>query len=226
MRDNTVKSTFEKWLQDIFVESEDTTLYDPNSEHVWYDFDENPEIEVEYILRLFTSPVEYTNGYSDEQINKMLWCLINESSPHLYHLLDDKIPFDLRVQVVNAMYIVYEKLFVTRCSNGTTAWANEETTKQFNPLNSICYMWWDIIPLYGKSGNRTREKLDSYCLDVMERILQLNSIACQESALHGLGHWQNAYPKRVKRIIDEYLKREIDNELREYARQACTGMIL
>jgi hypothetical protein len=38
----------------------------------------------------------------------------------------------------------------------------------------------------------------------MEHTLWLNSLACQESALHGLGHWQALYPEQVAGIVDHF----------------------
>lgn len=109
-----------------------------------------------------------------------------------------------------------------------SAYKNKEQTADHNPLNGVCYMWWDIIPFYGKSGDARREVFDPHCLDVMEMTLQLPSIACQESALHGLGHWEHAYPDRVKRVIDAFLKAnpDVDPELREYALDARVGGVL
>jgi hypothetical protein len=39
----------------------------------------------------------------------------------------------------------------------------------------------------------------------MEHILGLGSLACQESALHGLGHWQRQHATEVARIIDAFV---------------------
>ncbi len=36
----------------------------------------------------------------------------------------------------------------------------------------------------------------------MARTLAIPHLACQEGALHGLGHWQRAYPDRVAAIVD------------------------
>ena len=65
-------------------------------------------------------------------------------------------------------------------------------------------------------------------LDVMTQTLNLDSDACREGALHGLGHWAMYYPKRVAAIIDEFLKKNPDlrPELRNYALGARTGCVL
>ena len=60
------------------------------------------------------------------------------------------------------------------------------------------------------------------------RILRLQSVACQESALHGLGHWAVDYNTIVRPIIDGYLSdnRALRPELRAYAEGARVGGVL
>lgn len=62
----------------------------------------------------------------------------------------------------------------------------------------------------------------------MERTLRLSSIACQESALQGLEHWEHAYPEQIHKIIDEFLERETlnDSGLHQYALAAREGIVL
>ncbi|MBP0116549.1 hypothetical protein JWS04_36965, partial [Bradyrhizobium vignae] len=45
--------------------------------------------------------------------------------------------------------------------------------------------------------------LHDCALQTMDRIL-FKSIACQESALHGLGHWHRDYREKVSHIIDRF----------------------
>jgi hypothetical protein len=62
----------------------------------------------------------------------------------------------------------------------------------------------------------------------MARILGLKSLACQESALHGLGHWQRGHDRQVSAIIDSFLAAnpEIDTRLIGYANSARCGCVL
>jgi hypothetical protein len=69
------------------------------------------------------------------------------------------------------------------------------------------------------------DALEDACLSVMERTLYLPHPACQESALHGLGHWQDDYPDRVEATIESYLESEPAPELREYAALAREGRV-
>jgi hypothetical protein len=66
-------------------------------------------------------------------------------------------------------------------------------------------MWWDIIPIYGQPDVPERSELDQEILGMLESTLQLDSIACRESALHGLGRWPHYYPVQVGKIIDAFL---------------------
>ena len=62
----------------------------------------------------------------------------------------------------------------------------------------------------------------------MEWTLQLDSIPCRESALHGLGHWQHAYPEQVGEIIDRFSMshRQLPEKLQAYMMNAYTGYVL
>jgi hypothetical protein len=230
MDTNQTDMTFEQWIQCLFEHSIKDPIYNPNVDldSDWDGCEIDSKKEVEYIGRLFTSPMESLEGYTDTQIGKGLWILINEIEPYMYELFNEDIPVQMRVQVVKSMNNVFEQLFAPRCSDYLNHLIRAKEENHQNPLNSTCYMWWDIIPLYGKSGDSSRELLDSHCVGVMEHVLHLDSIACQESALHGLGHWKHVYPKRVNKIIDDFIEREkcIDDRLRQYALDARSGHVL
>jgi hypothetical protein len=89
-------------------------------------------------------------------------------------------------------------------------------------------MWWDSIPIAGHPDDPAREQMDETILWVMNATLQLDSIACRESVLHGLGHWHLHYPKQVEGIIQNFLQRNqvLPDNLRTYALSALKGCIL
>jgi hypothetical protein len=89
-------------------------------------------------------------------------------------------------------------------------------------------MWWDIAPISPHPEEPKRREFDRAILNVMESTLQLDSIACRESALHGLGHWQYKYPDRVGEIINKFSMehRELRKELERYMGNAFTGYVL
>ena len=82
-------------------------------------------------------------------------------------------------------------------------------------------MWWDFDCWYSAPS--------SALLTVMRSTLDIDNVACQESALHGPGHWYDRqHPEEVERIIDEFLGRgqNLRSELRQYAQAARAGLVM
>jgi hypothetical protein len=59
-------------------------------------------------------------------------------------------------------------------------------------------MWWDILPVYGGPRPEDRDTLHEAAFGTMAAVLEMPSIACQESALHGLGHWRSFFPQSTE----------------------------
>jgi hypothetical protein len=89
-------------------------------------------------------------------------------------------------------------------------------------------MWWDEFPCIALPGDPHLSLLHDSALRTMKRILNLGSLACQESALHGLGHWQHTHASQVAAIIDGFLaaRPELDPPVVIYARSARCGCVL
>ncbi|MEM9951832.1 MAG: hypothetical protein AAF846_09545 [Chloroflexota bacterium] len=183
-----------------------------------------PNTLVAYLKRAFTEIDTIAQSYSDAQMNQGINYVINNAcSDFIFCLVDDSVPLSQRLKAVEAMANVYEKLYAVKCSNQPLP----DYSPDANPLDHTCYMWWDIIPFYGKSGNVSYEQLDQSILQVMQRTLQLDNYLCQRGALHGLGHWKHAYPEQVEAIIDAFLERDNLHEATiQYAKVARTGYIL
>jgi len=215
--------TFEDWLTYCF----DHPVSDPE----WhFDIDAptcdlSAETTVEYLTRLFTTSQKYLDRFSDDQLNQGLWYLASPScSDTMFCLVDVSIPEAERIACVRAMQCLYANLFASRCSDITsngTAHVGDRSA-----LNSVCYMWWDILPIHGKPEDPNRVKLDDAILTLLEDCLAISSQACQESALHGLGHWASSYPARVKSSIQRYLAAsQVSQLLRNYALAAEVGNV-
>jgi hypothetical protein len=220
-------SDFEEWVKTIF----DRPL--PESymnEWYWTEDDDlyptlSPAQIVDYLTRLFEQSAELLADYSDGQINQGLMYLMNNAcSSYAFALLDESVPWENRRQCFNAMPILFEGVFAVRC----TPYLSHLDELDVTSLNSICYMWWDVIPFLGQPDKPAYKALDQACLDVMEKTLKLKSDACRENALHGLGHWHFVYPERVEKIIDAFLKANpnIRKELKQYALSARAGCVL
>jgi hypothetical protein len=185
-----------------------------------------PAVAVAPLTRLFLSPSAVLAPYSDEQINQGLWCIAHAgNSDFVFSIVDATLPVTDRMACVIAMTGLYDDLFAPRCAP-TLGHASDGAGGE-RPLNSACYMWWDLLPMFACPADTDRATLDLVALAVMRHALQMDSIACQESALHGLGHWAVAYPAVVQTPIDAFLERgDVDPAIRQYALNARDGHLL
>jgi hypothetical protein len=214
--------TFDDWVLHMFNH--------PVTETAWHwdlDADEvelEPQQVIAYTTRLFTNARELLTPYTDAQVNQGLWFLIGEGHTPLTVLTDANNPLDERSRCIHAITQVFEQSFLPRC----TPHLSHVDEPGASPLNLVCYMWWDIFPLRGQPKDASRQEIDAACLSVMETTLQLPSIACQESALHGLGHWGRYYEGRCQSIISTFMQRHRDlrPQLRTYAESAQKGCVL
>lgn len=214
--------SFDDWVRHLF----DHSVAKP----AWYLDDDADTAAVEpgrvitYATDLFARSAELLAAYADDQANQGLWCLISEVSSPLYALAEESVPLEQRANCIRSVSTVFEQCFVPRC----TAHLSHLNEPGAGALNSVCYMWWDIFPLCGQPEDTARREINEACLSVMESTLQLPSIACQESALHGLGHWGLSYRGRCRSIISTFMKRHgnLRPELREYAARAKESRVL
>jgi hypothetical protein len=217
--------TFEQWLTYVFdhpAEDGKQAWYWDTDRDWW---DEDTADTIQFLTQAFENAAVVLQPYSDAQLKQGLWFIADNScSNHMFALMDNSVPWPARQRCIRSIYKLYEGCFVPRC----TPHLSHVDEPGASPLNLVCYMWWDLIPIYGKPDVPERSELDQEILAVMESTLQLDSIACRESALHGLGHWQHYYPQRVGEIIDAFLMkhRELRKELETYAANAYVGYVL
>ena len=223
MQESPTFLSFEDWVKQVF----DHEVREPE----WYwdkdawEWKAPTELTVKYFTQLFEQPLPVLANYSDEQLNQGFWYLISPgASSHLFAVTDETVPLELRLRCVKSMQKVFDQLFDGRCSDHLSH-IDEKGAK---PLNSICYMWWDLAPLQLEPDKPSKESISKAALEVMAATLKLGSIACQESALHGLGHWELFYPTEVAAIVDQYLNdnTELRTELKDYALNAREGHVL
>jgi len=210
-----------KWVAMIFDH--------PVSDPAWYwEIDapcwEGSPAEVALLIaETFERSGELLAPYSDAQLNQGLWHLIqNASAEYAYVFTDPEIPFPLRVRTLRSFVPLFEQAMAARCSPHLAHLDEREA----NPLNSVCYMWWDVIPIHGMPEDPGRRDFDQEVLAVFQCLLAIPHDACRESALHGLGHWAFSYS--VAPIIDAFLAQTpgLRPELAAYARKARDGDVL
>lgn len=226
MHEQLKNLTFKGWLTYVFdhpvpVDNEKAWYWD--IERDWWH--EDPADVIHFLTQAFENADVVFQPYSDAQLNQGLWFIAsNACSNHMFALLDGSVPWPAQKRCIYSIHQLYEQCFAKRCSPHLGHLGEEGA----NPLNMVCYMWWDIIPIHGKPDDPTWKEFDQDILQVLESALQLDSIACRESALHGLGHWQHHYPERVGEIIDNFSMshRDLPKDLEAYMMNAYVGYVL
>ena len=211
---------FDAWVDHVF----DHPVVDP----AWHwdisaDVTEpSPATSVGYLTKLFKSADTILARFSDEQLNQAFWYLAsNACSNYMFALLEDGVAWPKRQECIRSIGNLFERVFAKRCSEHLSHLDEPGA----NPLNSACYMWWDSFPSWGDPADASCLERDAEILEVMRKTLSLDSIACQEAALHGLGHWHMHYLEQTETIIDDYLQRDTDLrvKLKDYAHSARRG---
>jgi hypothetical protein len=198
------------------------------SSQQWYFGDDvnlwlgDPTQSVEYMTRLFSEPVERLSAFTDAQLDQGFWYLLSIGGI-MSELNNEAVPLKSRVACIESFAPLFAKLFKQRCTPHLGHLSQEDSGE----LNSSCYMWWDIMPLYPQSKLASIKACEEVALVVMEEIGNIDSIACKESALHGLGHWNSYYPDQVKLIIKKFIlkNKSISADLLLYAESAAIGQI-
>ena len=218
--------TFEDWLTYVFdhpvpVDNDQAWYWDLDRDR----WDDNAANSVRFMTQAFENAAVVFEPYTDAQLNQGLWFIASHAcSNHMFGLLDENVPWPERQRCVYSIHQLFEGCFSRRCSPHLS----HVDEPGASPLNLACYMWWDLVPIYGRPDEPQQAALDAAILQVMESTLQLDSIACREAALHGLGHWQHAYPERVGEIIDRFsmTRPQLPEKLRAYMIHAYTGYVL
>jgi len=180
-------------------------------------------IELAHLTRLLTDPATVLGPYDDDVVGRGIWSLFDSGGAASTLLLaDPTLPLDDRLAATRAIGNLYADLFVPRCQERLGHRGEQEGW-----LEMACYMLWDLAAFAGEPGSREGNLLEDAILDVLERALRLPHVACQESALHGLGHRVARHPDRVPMIIDRWLRAggARNDQLREYARAARSGCV-
>lgn len=212
---------FTRWLTHVFDHPGEGPEWFRASDAIFWQVSD--AVTAACLVRAFETADTSLSRYSDAQVARGFDYLHACDGFHAFNsLMTEPVPWSAQEVAFNSIYSLFERCFAPQLSAG--AWTVT------NPLNSTCYMWWDIFPLYPKQYpvDPLGPKRDALVLDVMRRTLTLAPLACQEGAIHGLGHWNMADPASVRQIIGEYLARNptLPRKLRDYAMSASSGSVL
>lgn len=213
--------SFEDWILFVFCWPEpEHGLIGGNRFYTDEWWDAPSAIKVNYLTRLFENPVEALADYSDGEIAQGLWDIVGDGE-YSEALSDCTVPLRDRLRCIAAAATLFRDLFAPRCTAHL-----EHRSETGNPLNTICYMWWDLF--YISPAPAEQAMVFEAVVRSQTATLYLPSIACQEAALHGFGHWLAIDTPTIQATIDRWLHQnpELRPELRNYALSARCGCVL
>ena len=178
------------------------------------------------ITETFENAGELLARFSDEQLDQGFWFLIGPTDPEFMQtLVDATIRIDERLRALRSFVSLFEQVMAIRC----TPHLSHLDDRYANPLNSACYMWWDL--LRDQLWNRVCSPLQTEIIATLRDLLAIPHDACRESALHGIGHIYCDNPQcraELPEIIEEFLTNTpgLRPELVAYAERASVGHVL
>lgn len=216
-------SSFERWVRECFERplAGGACVCGTDLDH---DF-ETPVQALEWRARLFASAGSLLHDYSNEQVAQGLDHLASHShSDDMLALAAPSIPSDVRIRCLESFVPLFRDVFAVRCAPLLSSVPSSSS----NPLNGVCYMWWDAMDYYPGPEEPGRRPVDLVAVRTMGELLDLESIACKESAVHGLGHWRHAYREQVEALLDAALASAHDwpPGLTAYAERARHSYVL
>ena len=178
---------------------------------------------VELTTGVFREAGRLLAPFDDDQVAQGLRFLCNETEHYSRDFLSAEVSEAAALAYVDAMPELFQQVFAERCSDRLGHLSEPQTA-----LEGCCYMWWDVFPWSVRPELPERHEIDARMIRAMAAVLELPSAACQEAALHGLGHSAIYARREVEAIIDRYLDNVMAAprlELRSYARAARRGNV-
>jgi hypothetical protein len=209
---------YQEWLKYVF----DHEVADKLPQ--WYYAEDAPVFEAsdyemtELISQTFQNAGKDLTKHTDAQVDQGIWYFVSMScSDFLRSLNSSEVPLEKRLEAIQNIFHLYSDCFAKRCAE-TLGHLSEEGS----PLNSSCYMFWDISPLTVSKA----QEIQNAVLNVLEKILTIEHRACRESAFHGLSEMFYSRREAAQEIIDRFLgKTKLDDKLLAYAFNAREGSV-
>jgi hypothetical protein len=222
-----VDASYDEWIAHVFARKFGIGYWRYNNNE-FIEWAVTPSDTVDFLTRTFDDCGSLLNEFSNRQIADGLWYIASEENISL-SLGNESVPWPKRQQAIRSIRKLYTNCFTTHCAPLLSYLEKGGAYPSiYPPLNGTCYMWWDIFPNMRWLEGPTDHEIENEYLAVMDFALGLESIACQESALHGLGHCFKAYPEFVQATINRFIKTNptASPELTCYAQSAREGKVL
>ena len=208
--------SYEDWFLDVLAEGEISSR--TNGE-----FDLSKVTLSEYAIRFNREIAQTVGEFGEESANQAIWYLFGSVSGITHEILDRSLDSQ-RSEFMNSVKELYANGFAQFCSRHFGHL--DRGPERSRPLNSSCYMLWDMDGIECPAINGDTMMLAA-SLDVLSFALQLDSWACQESALHGLGHLAMKFSIQTTPLIESYLTQcDLPTELKSYAENSRLGCVL
>ena len=167
---------FGEWVEYLFGHSVTKPAWYWSPDCDWWDA--GPATAVRFVTRLFEGSRSLLHPYSDEQVNQGLWGLIDAGCFGIMQdiFCGDGVPLPERQKCIRSVLSLFQDCFAVRCSEHLSSLDQPGA----NAVNSVCYMWWDILPISGDPENPSQLAQDREFLAVMRDTLAIPSIACRE----------------------------------------------
>jgi hypothetical protein len=210
---------YQEWLKQVFDHEVKEMARQWYFDDGFLKFEASPGVMTELLGQTFLRAGIDLKEYSDAKVDQGIWYMASISgSNFMLPLASSEVPVAKRLEAIGNIYYLYSDCYAKRCAE-TLAHLSEEGS----PLNSSCYMFWDICNLEDMLESKETQH---GVWEVLAKILTIEHRACREGALHGLGHAFYACPEKVREIIDDFLsKTKLDNFLLAYALKARDGNV-
>lgn len=152
-------------------------------------------------IKIFNNPEILLRGFTLEQINQGFIFILGPKILIRMWLWNKNNNPELRREFIFSMVNVFEKIFAN-----------------FS-IQDACFMWWDY--LRGFNDEKDLQVMD-WMFEALSKILQISSIECQMSALHGLGHIEHS---EKRNLIEKFLVELPDFPDKDYALAAIEGNV-
>ena len=197
---NLNQAPFDEWLRFVFDRPVTKPEWFMNDDYGW---EINPESLVRYSTQLFQNPAPLFERYSPEQIEQgfRFIPIVGELADAVW---DTDVPLSLRQKCIRSMGNLFESVFMK------------------NSLGDVAFMWWDSLRPFDDEPER---EMVETILEVLSRIIVMESPVCWCSALHGLGHLN--HPGKVA-LINDFLQThpDVHPDTKNYALAAIEGRVL
>ena len=202
---------------DGFTEFLIDALSDGNTDYVYSSSSEAQALLTEFNLRI----ADVVTQHGVDATGKAIWYLYGCVSNTTHDALDPTADSGL-TEFYNSICNLYDNGFAAHCED-----CAGHSDRNPNSFATACYMLWDMDSGLEYLTLRGRSELFSFAEQLIDHGLAHPHAACQESILHCLGHIQTERKAFVSEKIAKFLRRrDLRSDIRDYAKQCRTGMIL